>query len=125
MITGQLVGFDRILAWLHETPDAVASGLARVVVKLGLDLQRNIRGGNLANRRLAEHSLAGSVGVKASLHRTRGAFGHSGAEKTRIRRASAPRTDLSEQSFLRAALEQMSPAIDDMIEATLRTAITE
>src|SRR6201995_4710762 len=40
VITARIVGGDAVLAWLHETPDAVASGLARAISKLGIDLQR-------------------------------------------------------------------------------------
>ena len=43
MITAHLVGDDAVLAWLRATPDLAASGLARAITTLGIELQRKIR----------------------------------------------------------------------------------
>jgi hypothetical protein len=56
MITGRLVGDDTMLAWLRATPDAAASGLARAIAQLGIDLQRKIQETELADRMLSARS---------------------------------------------------------------------
>jgi hypothetical protein len=57
VITARLVGDDAVLAWLRATPDVVASGLARAVAKLGLDLQRKIQEGDLTAQMLSDRSF--------------------------------------------------------------------
>jgi hypothetical protein len=56
VITARLVGDDAVLAWLRATPDAVASGLARAITTLGIELQRKIQEDELANQTLAARS---------------------------------------------------------------------
>ena len=40
MITGRVVGNDAVIAWLRAVTDTAASGLARAIAELCLDLQR-------------------------------------------------------------------------------------
>ena len=56
MITGRLVGDDAVLAWLRAAPDAVASGLARAIATLGIELQRKVQENELADQTLAPRS---------------------------------------------------------------------
>ena len=56
MITARLVGADAVLAWLRSTPDMAASGLARAITKLGIDLQRKIQEDELTGQILAVRS---------------------------------------------------------------------
>jgi hypothetical protein len=65
MITARLVGDDAVLAWLRTTPDLAASGLARAITTLGIELQRKIQEGELTGHTLAGRS--GSLGSSASL----------------------------------------------------------
>jgi hypothetical protein len=58
MITARLVGDDTVLAWLRDTPDAVASGIARAITQLGIDLQRKIQEEELSGQMLAVRSGA-------------------------------------------------------------------
>ena len=53
MITARLVGDDAVLAWLRATPDLAASGLARSITTLGIELQRKIQEGELTGQTLA------------------------------------------------------------------------
>jgi hypothetical protein len=50
MITAHLVGDDAVLAWLRATPDLAASGLARAITRLGIELQRKIQEGELTGQ---------------------------------------------------------------------------
>jgi hypothetical protein len=50
VITAHLVGDDRVLAWLRTAPEAVNSGLARAITKLGIDLQRKVQDAELGGR---------------------------------------------------------------------------
>lgn len=71
-----------------------------------------------------EYGFAGTVSVRASLRRIREAFGRPIAERTIDVRAYDHRMDLSEHSFLRSALQEMTPAILDGIEAVLAEAVS-
>ena len=72
-----------------------------------------------------EYGFAGTVSVRASLRRIREAFGRPIAEKTISVRAHDRRMDLPERSFLRSALEDMTPAIRDGVEAALAEAVSQ
>jgi len=72
-----------------------------------------------------EYGFAGTVSVRASLRRIREAFGRPIAEKTISVRAYDRRMDLPERSFLRSALEDMTPAIRDAVETALREAVSQ
>ena len=50
MITARLVGDDAVLAWLRAAPDLAASGLARAITTLGIELQRKIQEGELTGQ---------------------------------------------------------------------------
>jgi hypothetical protein len=66
MITARLVGEDAVLAWLRAIPDLAASGLARAVTTLGIELQRRIQEAELSGRTLGARS--GLLGSSTSLH---------------------------------------------------------
>ena len=72
-----------------------------------------------------EYGFAGTVSVRASLRRIREAFGRPIAEKTISVRAYDRRMDLPERSFLRSALEDMTPAIRDAVETALTEAVSQ
>lgn len=72
-----------------------------------------------------EYGFAGTVSVGASLRWIREAFGRPIAEKTITVRAHSRRMDLAERSFLRSALEDMTPEIRDEVEAAIREAVTQ
>ena len=65
MITARLVGDDAVLAWLRATPDLAASGLARAITTLGIELQRKAQAGELTDQTLAARS--GSLGSGTNL----------------------------------------------------------
>src|SRR5205823_2172779 len=71
MITARLVGGDAVLAWLRAIPDAVASGLARAIATLGIELQRKIQEHEIANQTLAARSgsLSNSLQIDQSDNR--------------------------------------------------------
>jgi phage gpG-like protein len=66
VITARLVGDDAVLAWLRAAPDAVASGIARAIAQLGIDLQRRIQEEGLSGQILAVRSgaLKSSIDVQ-------------------------------------------------------------
>ena len=72
-----------------------------------------------------EYGFAGTVRVRASLRRIREAFGRPIAEKTISVRAYDRRMDLPERSFLRSALDDMTPAIRNEVEAALAQAVSQ
>jgi hypothetical protein len=71
-----------------------------------------------------EYGFVGTVTVRASLRRIREAFGRPISEKTISVRAYDHRMNLPERSFLRSALEDMTPAIRDGVEAALVDAVS-
>jgi phage gpG-like protein len=64
MIVARLVGDDAVLAWLRATPDLAASGLARAMTTLGIELQRKVQE-NEPGQTLAARS--GPLGSSTSL----------------------------------------------------------
>jgi hypothetical protein len=72
-----------------------------------------------------EYGFAGTVSVRASLRRIRAAFGGPIAEKTISVKAYDRRMDLPERSFLRSALEDLTPAIRDGVAAALAGAVSQ
>jgi hypothetical protein len=72
-----------------------------------------------------EYGFTGTVSVGASLRRIRQAFGRPIAEKTISVRAYDRRMSLPERSFLRSALEDMTPAIGEAINAAVAEAISD
>jgi hypothetical protein len=160
VITADLIGDEQMLSWLRALPDAVGSGLARAITKLGIDLQRKVQQDKLAGQILMdrtgalqssidlridrdssivaatvfteseyahaqEFGFSGTVSVRGSLRRIREAFGRPIAERTISVRPHSRRMDLAARSFLRSALEDMTPEIRDEVEAALRVAVTK
>jgi molybdopterin-binding protein len=71
-----------------------------------------------------EYGFSGTVNVRASLRQIKEAFGHPISAKTIGVRAHSRRMDLPERSFLRSALDDMTPDISAGVEDALREAIT-
>ena len=152
MITARLVGDDAVIAWLRATPDAVASGLARAITTLGIELQRKIQENKLTGQSLIAGSSSnslqldqsddriaatvssdseyadahgyGAAGVGAKLRRITKAFGRQRPRKAIKVRPDPRRIDAPKGSFLSSALEDMDPAIRAEVEAALREALT-
>jgi hypothetical protein len=72
-----------------------------------------------------EYGFTGTVSVGASLRRIRQAFGRPIAEKTISIRAYDRRMALPERSFLRSALEDMTPAIREAVDAAVAEAVSD
>ena len=154
MIVARLVGEDAVLAWLRATPDLAASGLARAITTLGIELQSKIQADETAGRTFAARSLGsstslqldqsdgriaatvssdrehahthgyGAVGVGTKLRRVIKAFRRPASGKAISVRSYRRGTDVPESSFLQSALDDMDPAIRDEVEAALRDAVT-
>jgi hypothetical protein len=152
VITAHLVGNDAVIAWLRATPDAAASGLARAITTLGIELQRKIQENKLTGQTLIAGSSSnslqldqsddriaatvssdreyahahgyGAVGVGAKLRRITKAFGRQRPRKAIKVRSDPRRIDAPKGSFLSSALEDMDPAIRAEVEAALREALT-
>jgi hypothetical protein len=65
VITARLVGDDAVLGWFRTTPDLAASGLARAIATLGIQLQNRIQRDELSEQTLAARS--GSLGSSTRL----------------------------------------------------------
>jgi hypothetical protein len=152
VITARLVGDDAVLAWLRVTPDVAATGLARAISKLGIDLQRKIQEDEFSGQILATNidlqidgsgdGITATVSSASNYARTRGSFSVSTTDvraslrrvKEAVRRPISEkrfnarprrrRIELPERSFLRSALDEMDPAIRDEVEAALHEALT-
>lgn len=72
-----------------------------------------------------EYGFFGTVGVRASLRQIKEAFGRPIAPKTIGVGAYARRMDLPPRSFLRSALDDMSPEIGEQIDSALREALSQ
>jgi len=149
VISARLVGDDAVLGWLRANPDAIATGLARAIAKLGVDLGYRVEqtpfarqlsstssrwlpsnanleiesdGTRIATRIASADSAVGSAegGVKSSLKRLKGVFGPPISKRIVSRR---PGSGVSEPSFLRSALDDMEPDIRDEVEAALSSAL--
>jgi hypothetical protein len=72
-----------------------------------------------------EYGFTGTVSVGASLRRIREAFGRPIAEKTISVRAYERRMALPERSFLRSALDDMTPAIREAVDSALAEAVSQ
>lgn len=71
-----------------------------------------------------EYGFSGTVSIRATLRQIKEAFGRPIAAKTVSVRPYGRRMDLPERSFLRSALDDMTPDISAGIEDALRTAIS-
>ena len=78
-----------------------------------------------AYARAHEYGFEGTVNVRAGLRRITQAFGRPLSGKMISIRAHSRGMDLPERSFLRSALEDMTPAIRSEVEAALRATVTE
>ena len=152
MISARLVGDDAVLEWLRANPDAIAAGLARAITKLGVDLRYRIEQTRFerqtsvtssgwlppdasmeietdATRIAASIASAGGPlgfaggGVKSSLKRLKGTFDPPISEQIPSKQSRRLASGVSEQSFLRSALDDMEPDIRDGVEAALSSAL--
>lgn len=71
-----------------------------------------------------EYGFSDTVSIRATLRQIKEAFGRPIAAKTVSVRPYGRRMDLPERSFLRSALDDMTPDISAGIEDALRTAIS-
>jgi hypothetical protein len=71
------------------------------------------------------HSLTGTANVRASLRHKRGGFVSPVAKKAIGAPVGDRGPDLPEGSFLRSALDSMTPAVRDEVEATLEEAVSQ
>jgi phage gpG-like protein len=72
-----------------------------------------------------EFGFTGAVNVKASLRRITEAFGRSISAKTIDVRAHSRAMNLPERSFLRSALEEISPTLRNEVDMVLRDATAQ
>jgi hypothetical protein len=144
MITGRVVGDDAVIAWLRAVTDGAASGLARAISELCLDLQRKALRPNVDPQvEESEDRIAGTVFGDDNLGGTRkpSAIG-AGDARAHLRRAKETsrrqitgntinlqsyrrRIEAPEPSFLRSALDDMDPEIRDRVEEALREAVVQ
>ena len=144
MITGRVVGDDAVIAWLRAVTDRAASGLARAISELCLDLQRKalrpdvdpqieesgdritgtvFGGDNLGGPR--ERPATGPGDARARLRRAKEASRRQLTGDTINLPSYRRRTEAPEPSFLRSALDDMDPEIRDRVEEALREAIAQ
>ena len=71
-----------------------------------------------------EYGFAGTVNVRASLRQIKQAFGRPIASETISVSAHSRRMNLPERSFLRSALDDLTPDISAGIENALREALS-
>jgi hypothetical protein len=138
MITAYVAGDGPLLERLRALPRVVNSGLVRSITQLGKDLQRAKRPSSRADLRIehsgttitASVSLAsydavrkdgetGTANVRASLRRKREAFLRPTAAQADGALAASDVMGRAEPSFLRSALDNMTSALRDEIDATL------
>lgn len=79
---------------------------------------------NLGYAAAQEYGFAGTVSIRAGLRQIKEAYGCPIAAKTVSVRSYRRRMDLPERSFLRSALDDMTPDIDADIKDALREAIS-
>jgi hypothetical protein len=160
VISACLVGDEQALERLRDLPETVNSRLLRVIIQLGIELQRDVQQDKLSGQVLRsrtgslrssirlrvdqsggaftanvftdsryagvqEYGFTGTVSVRANLRRIREAFGRPIAEKTISVKAYDRRMELPERSFLRSALEDMTPAIREGVAAALDDAVSQ
>ena len=142
MITGRVVGDDAVIAWLRGVTDTAASGLARAISDLCLDLQRKSLKPNV-DLQIEESGdrIAATISDDANQYsdsKRRGAApGNIRARLRRAKEASKPgvptntihvpsyrrRIEASEPSFLRSALQDMDPELRDRVDEALQKAV--
>ena len=142
MITGRVVGNDAVIAWLRAVTDTAASGLARAIGELCLDLQRKSLKPNVdlqieesgdwiaatissdgSRAGARERRSAGPGDVRARLRRAKEASRRRISANTINLPSYRRRIEAPESSFLRSALEDMDPEIRDRVEEALHGAV--
>lgn len=142
MITGRIVGDDAVIGWLRGVTDTAASGLARAISDLCLDLQRKSLKPNVdlqieeSSDRIAaiipdngnqysgpERRAAGRGSIRARLRRAKEASRPGLPANTINMPSYRRRIEAPEPSFLRSALQDMDPEIRDKVEEALREAV--
>lgn len=159
MIAAKLSGAAAAVDRLRAVRAEAVAGVARMVTRLGLDLQSNVQQNKLSGQLLRvrsgklrgsiaarteesgtavtasvysdldyaaaqEYGFFGTVGVRASLRQVKEAFGRPIVPKTIAVGAYQRRMDLPQRSFLRSALDDMSPEIDERIADVLSEAMS-
>jgi len=151
MITCYLVGDQELVDRLQTLPKTVNTGLVRSLIQLGIGVQRILRapeshtgpstlqtdfrieqsGATITAsiRRLSRSSaqrggLARSTSLRASLGRRRERFARPTTANAASLRAGDGERGLADASFLRSALEEMTPTVRDTINAALAEAIS-
>jgi len=142
MITGRVVGDAALIAWLRGVTDTAASGLARAISDLCLDLQRKSLKPNVdlqieeSGDRIAA-TISGDGNQDPDRERRAVGPGDIRARLRRAKEVSKPRIptntmnipsyrrriDPPEPSFLRSALQDMDPEIRDRVEEALCEAV--
>jgi phage gpG-like protein len=79
---------------------------------------------NLAYAAAQEYGFSGTVDVRASLRRIKEAFGHPIAAETVAVGAHGRRADLPARSFLRSALNDLTPTVNARVGEALREALS-
>jgi phage gpG-like protein len=79
---------------------------------------------NLPYAAVQEYGFAGTVSIRAGLRQIKEAYGRPIAAKAVSVRGYSRRVDLPERSFLRSALDDMTPDISVGIKDALREAIS-
>lgn len=106
----------------------VRSGLLRQSIAAQIDQSNTMVSASvctdLAYAAAQEYGFAGSVNVRASLRQIKEAFGRPIAAKSVSVGAHSRRMDLPQRSFLRSALDDMTPDISADIEDALREALS-
>lgn len=108
MITASLVGDDAVLAWLRDAPDAVASGIARAITQLGIDLQRKIQDDELSGQILAVRS--GSLKSSIDLQIDQGGDGISATVYSDSNYAAAHEYGFAGTVDVKASLRRITEA---------------
>lgn len=108
MITAGVVGDDVVLAWLRAAPDAVASGIASAITRLGIDLQRHIQDDELSGQLLAIRS--GSLKSSIDLQIDQGGDGISVTVYSESRYAAAHEYGFAGTVDVKASLRRITEA---------------
>jgi hypothetical protein len=115
VISAHLVGYEAVLNWLRNTPDAVASGLARAITRLGIDLQQRIQAFESPSQISTSRSAV--LGPNVDLQIDEGAHGVAATVSSDGEYARIPGYGAVVRTNLRASLRRVrkasGPAISD------------
>lgn len=161
MIKGWILGGDKLVHQLTESPHYIQDALYKTVDRLALKLLRKVkrdklsgqvlrvgkRGGRLRRDinyrversgkavygtvgtnvnygRVHEYGFKGTVSVRAHLREVKQAFGKPLQEAKQVFvRAHSRQMNLPERSFLRSALREMQPEINEEMCKAMRSAL--